>query len=121
MLHQGVNPFAGCEQLRRIEVAEGNNHFKVVDGVLFDKEMTCLISYTVCTKSNYAIPDSVTSIESSAFEKCNALTSITIPRSVTSIADFAFYHCTSLRTVTIPRGLSYSSYAFPGSATITEY
>ena len=48
------------------------------------------------------IPDSVTSIGSSAFYDCDSLTSITIPDSVTSIGDDAFYDCDSLTSITIP-------------------
>jgi len=117
----GFNPFVLCDQLRRIEVAEGNNHFKVVDGVLFNKEMTHIISSAACTQSNYTIPDSVASIGGYAFSYCIALTSVTIPKSVTSIGDYAFQNCSSLRTVTIPSCLSYSSDTFPRTATITEY
>jgi len=117
----GDNPFIKCERLMRIEVAEGSNHFKVVDGVLFNKEMTRLISYTACTQINYTIPESVVSVGGYAFSNCNALTSVTIPKSVTSIGLEAFSNCSSLRTVTIPSGLSYSLNAFPGSATITKY
>jgi hypothetical protein len=43
------------------------------------------------------IPDSVTSIGSSAFRGCSSLTSITIPDSVTSIGEYAFYGCSSLQ------------------------
>ena len=42
------------------------------------------------------IPDSVTSIGTSAFKNCSKLTSITIPDSVTSIGIDAFYNCNSL-------------------------
>ena len=142
----GHNPFVGCEKLRRIKVADGNNHFKVVDGVLFNKEMTHLISYAACTQSNYTIPSSVTSIGNGAFgyctslesvmipdsiasigvfafSNCYALTSVTIPKSVTSIGSFAFALCNKLKAVTIPNGLKYPSGAFQGfdSLKITKY
>ena len=45
------------------------------------------------------IPDSVTSIGSSAFYNCSSLTSVTIPDSVTSIGGAAFNGCSSLTTV----------------------
>ena len=47
------------------------------------------------------IPNSVTSIGSSAFYYCNSLTSIEIPNSVTSIGDNAFYGCSGLTSLTI--------------------
>jgi hypothetical protein len=46
-----------------------------------------------------AIPNSVTSIGSQAFE-CTSLTSITIPESVTSIGEWAFRICESLTSIT---------------------
>ena len=47
------------------------------------------------------IPNSVTSIESSAFSGCSSLTSITIPSSVTRIKEFAFSGCSGLTSVYI--------------------
>ena len=46
------------------------------------------------------IPNSVTSIDSSAFSSCLSLASITIPNSVTSIGNYAFAGCSSLTSVT---------------------
>ena len=50
-------------------------------------------------EGHLVIPDSVTSIGSSAFSGCSDLTSITIPDSVTSIGDYAFNGCSGLKTV----------------------
>ena len=47
------------------------------------------------------IPNSVTSIGSSAFRGCSSLTSITIPDSVTSIGDGVFSSCSSLTSAVI--------------------
>ena len=52
--------------------------------------------------TDLVIPDSVTSIGSSAFSYCSGLTSITIPDSVTSIGTGAFSGCSSLVSITIP-------------------
>ena len=51
--------------------------------------------------TSVTIPNSVTSIGSSAFAWCSSLTSVTIPNSVTSIGEWAFYDCSSLTSVTI--------------------
>lgn len=48
------------------------------------------------------IPNSVTSINDSAFSGCIGLTSVTIPDSVTDIGRYAFSKCTELTSITIP-------------------
>jgi uncharacterized repeat protein (TIGR02543 family) len=54
--------------------------------------------------TSVAIPSSVTSIGSYAFEYCVGLTSVTIPSSVTSIGAMAFYNCSSLTSITVASG-----------------
>ena len=60
--------------------------------VLFNKDRTILI---VCRskKTNYIIPDSVTTIEDEAFIECESLINIKLPNSVTSIGNYAFMEC----------------------------
>ncbi len=67
------------------------------------------------------IPDSVTSIGSSAFYNCTSLTSVTIGDSVTSIGSSAFYNCTSLTSVTIPDSVTtIGSDAFYSCSSLTS-
>ena len=56
--------------------------------------------------TSIAIPNSVTSIEHSAFFGCTNLTSITIPDSVTSIANDVFRDCTGLTSITISNSIT---------------
>ena len=64
---------------------------------------------------------SVTSIGSSAFYNCSALTSVTIPNSVTSIGGNAFYNCSALTSVTIPNSLtSIGGFAFDSCSALTS-
>ena len=71
--------------------------------------------------SSVTIPDSVTSIGSSAFSGCYGLESITIPDSVTSIGNDAFRNCSSLTEITIPRGVKkIADYTFGGCSSLTS-
>ena len=65
------------------------------DHVLFNKNKTTLIAYRA-KKTNYTIPNSVTTIGKSAFSNCRSLTSINIPNSVTTIEERAFVGCRNL-------------------------
>ena len=67
------------------------------------------------------IPDSVTSIGSSAFRGCSSLTSVVIPDGVTFISDFAFSYCSSLTSVVIPDGVtSIGNFAFRNCYNLTS-
>jgi hypothetical protein len=59
------------------------------------------------------IGDSVTTIQSYAFQYCYSLSSVTIPDSVTTIERYAFYNCYSLGSITIPDSVTtIEGYAF---------
>ena len=99
----GDHAFYNCSSLTSITVSENNKYFSSLNGVLFNKDKTELVTYLIGNeRTEYAIPDSVTSIGDRAFYKCSSLTSIIIPDSVTSIGDHAFHNCSGLTSITIP-------------------
>jgi hypothetical protein len=118
----GNGAFSYCSSLTTIEVGAGNLNYTGINGVLFNKEKTVLLTYPAGkTGDNYTIPDGVTSIGDEAFYSCTSLTSITIPDSVTSIGDFAFENCTSLTSIAIPDSVtSIGDYAFYSCTSLTS-
>ena len=60
--------------------------------------------------TSVTIPDSVTSIGSSAFNGCGELTSVRIGSNVKTIGNYAFYMCNKLRDITIPDSVTNIAY-----------
>lgn len=89
-----------------VSVDSNNPNYSSLDGVLYDKAQTTLISCPISKIGSFTIPSSVTSIEIYAFLGCKGLTIVTIPSSVTSIGDDAFEFCNGLTTVTIPSSVT---------------
>lgn len=94
--------FYNCGSLTSIVVENGNT--------IYDSRGNC--NAIILTEKNQivkgcqntVIPNSVTSIGSSAFKYCTGLTSITIPNSVTSISEFAFEGCSGLSSIVVVSG-----------------
>ena len=107
-----LTAFTSCDSLSAINVAEANENYTSVDGVLFDSAMTTVIFYPRAGKEEYTIPNGVEKIGDSAFNHCKELRSIEIPNSVTSIEACAFKSC-GLYSINIPISVtSIGRYAF---------
>jgi hypothetical protein len=98
----GVGLFGACDSLITITVDPENAFYSSVNGVLFNKNQTTLMQFPLAVGGSYAIPGSVTNIQSQAFLQCLNLTNVTIPGSVISIGDYAFQTCQGLTSMTIP-------------------
>ena len=116
----GNSAFSNCSGLISIIVDESNPSFSSIEGILYNNDATTLI-YCPITKKTVTIPNSVTSIDYSAFYGCSGLTSVTIPNSVTSIGERAFSGCSGLTSVTIGNSVtSIGYYAFSGCYGLTS-
>jgi hypothetical protein len=117
----GSLAFGSCISLTAITVDSLNSFYSSVAGVLFNKSQTTLMLYPACKDGSYTIPDSVTSIENSAFNYCQSLSSVKFGTNVTSIGYGAFYSCTNLTNVTISDSvIDISDSAFSGCTRLTS-
>ena len=92
----GLSPFCNCRSLENINIDEANKWYTTVDGVLYDKDKTELINYPAGKKdSSYVIPEGIRTIREKAFYGCLNLCELAIPDSVTEIESGAF-ECSSL-------------------------
>ena len=106
----GDNAFRNCSKLQSIIVDQNNIIYSSLDGVLFDKLQTTILTFPCGRVGAYIVPSSVTSIFSFAFSGAAGLTSITIPASVTSIGDSAFQNCSKLQSIIVDHNnVNYSS------------
>ena len=98
----GTYAFDGCSALTSMIVENGNT--------IYDSRENCNAIIETATNTllsgcqNTIIPNSVTSIESSAFSGCSSLTSIIIPNSVTSIVNNPFEGCYGLSSIVVESG-----------------
>jgi hypothetical protein len=124
----GDSAFGYCENLLNIYVDSNSGYFASIDGVLFSRDGTKILSYPIGRESSYyQIPNNVTAIGDGAFDSCINLTSVTIPNSMMTIGNYAFCGC-GLTSVTIPNsvttignaafsGCGFASVTIPNSVT----
>ena len=94
----GFSVLYRCSDLTSIVVEEGNPVYHSAGNCLIETATGTLIQG--CNNSVIPCDGSVTSIENSAFSRCDGLTSVTIPKEVTYIGYSAFGQCYSLASVT---------------------
>lgn len=113
--------FSDCSNLIEFQVEINNSTFSSVDGIIYNKEQTELLTCPEGKTGRVSIPYGVTSINSAAFGYCEKVDSIHIPRTITQIDDAVFAYCSGLTHVTIPDSiLSIGDQAFDGCRSLTD-
>jgi hypothetical protein len=102
----GSDVFVDCGSLGAIAVSEPSLFYRSEDGVLFDRDMTVLISYPGARAGNYTVPAGVASIEDGAFSGCRRMSGVTLPDSLAVIGNEAFENCPGLNNIVIPNGVT---------------
>ena len=134
--------FTGCNSLKEFVVAQNNPSFSTIDGILFDKSGKTLIKYpaekegskydvpdtveivmdfSYCHLKEIVFPDSVTSINGSAFSGCDDLEDIVLPKNLEVLDRYLFWSAESLRSMTIPKNVKrISQYVAPAYNTLND-
>lgn len=112
--------FRGASELREILVDEANPAYADLDGVLYNDELTTLLSVPEGKAGTHIIPEGAT-IQSWAFYGCHRLASVVLPDSLTRIDDYAFHGFSGLTTISIPQNVtSIGNWAFVGCANLNR-
>lgn len=97
------NAFDSFSTLTEINVEDSNSMYSSIDGVLFNKNKTTLITYPAGkTDTSYTIPEGVTTIGDKAFNGCTNLKTLTMPNSITNVGDLSF-NCVGLETLNVAK------------------
>ena len=114
--------FTDCPKLVSFYFSGSCPNYTAQDGVLYNGDMTQLFRYPAARKGSFTIPDSVTAIDSDAFDNCTGLTALTLPKNYTSrLYNYIFSYCTNLEEVTIPAGVTeIQNCAFYGCTSLTS-
>lgn len=115
----GDNSFNDCTVLTNLTVADGNEHFAVQDGALYEQTdgvLTRLVFVLADAEGEFVIPSTVTEIAPRAFSGATGVTSIFVPKSVTKIGDSSLKG-TALAKVTFESSTPASLHKYAVSST----
>lgn len=117
----GSAAFSGCS-ITEFNVAETNQNFSSLNGVLFNKNQTTIIQCPDLIQGTYIIPNSVTSIGEGAFFSCSGITEITFPSELTSIGSGAFQNCSGIKSIFClnPTPPTLGTSAFTGATSVID-
>ena len=116
----GGDAFFGCNRIAQVKVTVTDNasfSWNKAVGLVYSQIgiPAQLIDNEGAEITEFAVPEGVTAISSSAFKNCRGLTNVTIGNSVTNIGDDAFMYCSGMKSVKIGSGVtSIGSSAFYG-------
>lgn len=79
-----------CHKITEIQLHKDNTAYKVIDGILYNNDITEILYCPNGKVGKVVIPDTVRKIGNYCFYDNRKLTSIIIPTSVVSIGDYAF-------------------------------
>lgn len=114
----GYNPFVGCSNIRFESQSE---YFKVIDGVLYNRDCSKLICYPAWKAIGLVeLPDSVITLERGAFSGCDKMTKLNL-HNVNIINKSCFTNCTGLQKIYCSDFITYiGEWAFAYCSSLQE-
>lgn len=109
----GSNPFFRCSSLKNIFVDSENEYFADIDGVLFRKDYSEMITYPEGRQNDsYVIPEGVIKIADDAFGYiCESLETLIIPDTVTEMPSYSLFAFSKSLTIKVKEGSIAEKYA----------
>lgn len=114
---------SGIYALKAYEVAPGNAHFKVVDGVLYNAKLTRLVAYPPAKKStSYTVNAKTIAIQEYAFANSRFLKTLTLGAKVKRVGKYAFIDASAIQKIKMKgKCPSFTSPQSNGGGDITIY
>ena len=110
------NPFMDCENLSAFQIPDTHPGLSALNGVLFSKDRSLLISYPVNRPNKtYSVPKTTRVIGEQAFTSVRRLERVNITGGVETISPTAFNGCKSVRQVRMAEGvktIGYHAFSF---------
>ena len=99
------NPFTDCYAMQTFDLAEDNLWYRLENDALVEVETNHLIAFPAGTeKTEFTVPDHITSLRLAAFMGCENLEKVTVPEGVREMESFVFEN-TGLKKVNVPASL----------------
>ena len=93
--------FTNCSQLTTITVDAANSSYSSADGVLYNKDLSAILTVPAGKQGVFVVPEGVTTIGEASFLSCSQLSAIHFPNSIDTIGSDAFEACSGLQGVYI--------------------
>lgn len=114
-LYGASTAFVSASKLKTIQVAEGSNTFKSVDGVLYSNNGITLMSYPADKEGTvYEVPAGTRYIPAFGFAYNKNLTNVILPEGLTTI-DYNVFYGTDLSKLVLPSTVSWVGNIFNSS------
>ncbi len=112
---ENLDGLSKCYRLASVNIGSGNAKYRSNGGVVYNADLTEIVSVPAAIRGAVIIPYGVTKISDGDFKNCHFITSITVPNTVTSVKAAGVYSlfegCSKLMELIDKTDLSLGNYA----------